>query len=59
MAAAVRFLDILSVLCRHQVDFVVVEGVAAVLEGAPVSTFDLDVMHRRTEDNDRWPRSKS
>jgi hypothetical protein len=53
MAAAVRFLEILKALCRHEVDFVVVGGVAAVLEGAPVSTFDLDVMHRRTEENQR------
>ena len=46
-----RFLDILKVLCRHQVDFIVVGGVAAILEGAPVSTFDLDIMHRRTDEN--------
>ena len=53
MPAAIRFLDILSALCRHEVDFVVVGGVAAVLEGAPVSTFDLDIMHRRNEENHR------
>jgi hypothetical protein len=45
--AAIRFLDILRTLCRHEVDFVVVGGVAAILEGAPVSTFDLDIMRRR------------
>lgn len=28
-----------------------VGGVAAVLGGAPISTFDLDVVHRRTTDN--------
>jgi hypothetical protein len=53
MPAAIRFLDILSALCRHEVDFVVVGGVAAILEGAPVSTFDLDIMHRRSEENHR------
>ena len=47
----VRFLDILSVLVRHDVDFVVVGGVAAILEGAPISTFDVDVVYHRTDDN--------
>ena len=53
MPAAIRFLDILRTLCRHEVEFVVVGGVAAILEGAPVSTFDLDIMHRRSEENHR------
>jgi len=35
------------------VDFVVVGGVAAVLQGAPISTFDLDVVHSREEVNIR------
>jgi hypothetical protein len=53
MDAAFRFLDILEVLARHGVEFIVVGGVAAILEGAPVSTFDLDVMVRPTaEDRD-------
>lgn len=30
---------------RHQVEFVLVGGVAAALRGAPVNTFDLDVTH--------------
>jgi hypothetical protein len=29
----------------HRVDFVVVGGICAVLHGAPVATFDLDVVH--------------
>ena len=48
---SIRFADILRVLCAHEVEFIVVGGVAAILEGAPVSTFDLDVMHRRTREN--------
>lgn len=32
-------------------DFIVVGGVAAVLQGAPVSTFDLGVVHSRDEGN--------
>jgi hypothetical protein len=38
---------ILSVLRRHGVRFVVVGGVAAVVEGAPITTFDVDVVHER------------
>jgi len=40
----IKFLDILEVLCREEVDFILVGGVAAVLAGAPVSTFDLDIV---------------
>jgi hypothetical protein len=54
MDAALRFLDILSVLSRHRVEFILVGGVAAILEGAPMSTFDLDIMvHPTPEDRDR------
>jgi hypothetical protein len=38
-------LSILRVLNKHDVQFIVVGGVAAVLQGVPVSTFDLDVVH--------------
>ena len=51
MDAALRFLDILKVLAHHQAEFVIVGGVAAVLEGAPVATFDLDVVYSRAPDN--------
>jgi hypothetical protein len=51
MAAALRFVDILEVLSRHEVDLIVVGGVAAILEGAPVSTFDLDVVILRVKEN--------
>jgi hypothetical protein len=39
------------VFARHDVEFIVVGGVAAVLGGAPISTFDLDIVHRRTPEN--------
>ncbi len=39
-----KFLDILKVLTVHEVDFVIVGGVAGVLAGAPLVTFDLDVV---------------
>lgn len=43
--------ELLDVLRRHEVDFIVVGGVCAVLHGAPVATFDLDIVHRRETDN--------
>ena len=45
------FLEILKVLSKHKVDFIIVGGVCAVLHGAPVSTFDLDLVHSRSPDN--------
>ena len=45
------FLGILRGLVDHEVEFIVVGGVCAVLHGAPVTTFDLDVVHRRSPEN--------
>lgn len=45
------FLEILKKLKDFQVDFIVVGGVAATLHGAPVATFDLDIVHSRTPEN--------
>jgi len=39
------------VLSDHEVEFIVVGGVAAILEGAPISTFDLDIVFRRSPEN--------
>jgi hypothetical protein len=38
------FRRILELLEQHGVEYVVVGGVAAVLQGAPVTTFDLDAL---------------
>jgi hypothetical protein len=46
-----RFLEILKVVTRHSVDFIIVGGVSAVLHGAPVTTLDLEVMHVRNPEN--------
>ena len=46
-----RVAAILREFRDHGVDFIVVGGVAAVLEGVPVNTFDLDVVHSREPDN--------
>ncbi len=48
-----QLVELLRVLVRHDVEFVVVGGVAAVINGAPVTTFDLDILHRRTPENVR------
>lgn len=46
-----RFLDQIKVLVRHEVDFIVVGGVAAVLAGAPIVTMGLDVAFDRSAEN--------
>jgi len=47
----VRFYELLTSLVEGNVAFIVVGGVAAVLDGAPVSTFDLDVVYSLDETN--------
>ncbi len=44
-------LPILETLRAYRVDFILVGGVAAVVEGAPVATFDLDVVPDRAPAN--------
>lgn len=44
-------LEILVILSRHEVEFIVVGGVAAVLLGAPLVTFDTDIVHARNPEN--------
>jgi hypothetical protein len=46
-----RFTALLLRLEEAGVDFILVGGLAAVLNGAPVSTFDVDIVHSRTEEN--------
>ena len=45
------FRRILELLDRHGVEYIVVGGVAAVLRGAPVTTFDIDTLVRLTREN--------
>lgn len=49
--ARADFAEILRVLHRHEVEFITVGGLAAVFNGAPVVTVDVDVLHRRTREN--------
>lgn len=43
--------ELLRRLVDAGVEFVVVGGAAAVLHGAPITTEDLDIVHRRTPEN--------
>ena len=43
--------EILATLHRHEVIFTIVGGVAAQLQGAPISTFDVDILYSLDDDN--------
>jgi hypothetical protein len=45
------FSEIIRLLAAHDVEFVVVGMTAGILHGAPTTTFDLDIVHRRTPVN--------
>ena len=45
------FLRLLGALHRHRVEYVVVGGVAAILEGAPITTIDLDIVFSTDAEN--------
>jgi hypothetical protein len=51
MRAAANFRGVLNALCAHRVEYIVVGGVSAVLGGAPVSTFDVDIVPLRSTEN--------
>lgn len=43
--------DLIGILAKHEVEFIIVGGMAAVLRGTPVNTFDLDVVYERSTAN--------
>jgi hypothetical protein len=45
------FESILRVFVKHEVEFILIGGVCAVLHGAPVHTFDIDLVHSRESEN--------
>jgi len=45
------FREILELLNKHEVEYIVVGGVAAVIRGAPVTTFDIDTLVRISDGN--------
>jgi hypothetical protein len=49
--AHARFAEILRRLAAGEVEFIVVGMTAGILQGAPVTTVDLDVVHRRSREN--------
>lgn len=51
MPQATKLESLLGLLSERGVECVVVGGTAAVLQGAPVQTFDLDIVHRRSREN--------
>jgi len=42
---------LIEALQQEGIEFILVGGMAAVIHGAPIVTADLDVVHRRTEEN--------
>ena len=51
MGPSVDYLAILRTLRQHEVEFIIVGGVCAVLHGTPLATFDLDVVYSREPRN--------
>lgn len=49
--AAAEFRLLLRALRDGEVTFILVGGLSAVLQGAPVDTFDVDIVHRRDPGN--------
>ena len=49
--ARAQFAEILRLLAAGDVEFIVVGMTAGILQGAPVTTVDLDVVHRRSPVN--------
>ena len=48
---ALNLLDILAILAKFEVEYIITGGISAVLQGAPITTFDLDVVHKRSPEN--------
>jgi len=42
---------LLEALTEAGIDFIVVGGLAAVAQGAPITTMDMDIVHRQSNDN--------
>jgi len=45
--------SLIELLAEAGIEFVIVGGMAAVVQGVPVTTFDLDIVHNRDEANTR------
>jgi hypothetical protein len=51
MTSTVDLTSILDVLTAHNVQFILVGALAAVAQGAPITTHDVDIVHARTPEN--------
>lgn len=49
--ASANLSEILEGLLEARIDFILVGGLAAVIQGAPVTTMDVDIVHSRSPDN--------
>ena len=50
-AAGVNLISLLEGLLQAGVEFILVGGLAAVVQGAPVTTLDVDILHLRSPEN--------
>ena len=46
-----RLTALLRALVEAQVEFILVGGLSAVIEGTPIHTYDVDIVHHRNEKN--------
>ncbi len=51
MATELRFDQVLRALTRNEVEFILVGGVAAILQGSPLTTEDVDVVYLVSAEN--------
>ncbi len=51
MTTELDFVEALRTLIRHEVEFMVVGGVAAILQGSPLTTEDLDILFLASDEN--------
>jgi hypothetical protein len=51
MSEAADLTTLLERLSATDIEFILVGGLAAVAQGAPIATFDVDIVHLRTEAN--------
>jgi hypothetical protein len=42
---------LLEGLCKEKIAFILVGGLAAVIQGAPITTLDVDIVHQQTVEN--------
>jgi predicted nucleotidyltransferase len=49
--ASVRYVETLRLLVEAEVEFIVVGMAAGILQGAPATTLDLDIVHKRSPEN--------